>query len=123
LKKIKNIFTAEVLPESFLDVEVRQGPFIMLIMVSPESQKIIKSCADEFGVKTVWLFGSALQDEQHSRDYDLAVEGLSPENFFDFYGRLFFELPKPVDLVDLSQDPSIASIIREKGVVIYERRS
>lgn len=92
-------------------------------MVSAAFQEIIKSCAEEFGVKTVWLFGSALEDEEHSRDYDLAVEGLSPDHFFDFYGRLFFELPKPVDLVDLSQKPSIASIIREKGVVIYERRS
>jgi hypothetical protein len=52
---------------------------------------------------------------------DLAVEGLQPEKFFDFYGRLFFELPKPVDLVDLSQNPPIAAIIRSQGVSIYER--
>lgn len=67
------------------------------------------------------MFGSALEDEEAAVDIDLAVEGLAPEKFFDFYGRLFFDLPKPVDLVDLSQDPPIASIIREKGVRIYER--
>ena len=81
----------------------------------------IKAIAREFQVATVWMFGSALEDEETALDIDLAVEGLAPERFFDFYGRLFFDLPKPVDLVDLSQDPPIASIIREKGVRIYER--
>lgn len=81
----------------------------------------IKAIAREFQVATVWMFGSALEDEEAAVDIDLAVEGLAPEKFFDFYGRLFFDLPKPVDLVDLSQDPPIASIIREKGVRIYER--
>jgi hypothetical protein len=51
----------------------------------------------------------------------LAVEGLRPEKFFDFYGRLFFGLPKPVDLVDLAQNPPIAAIVRATGVRIYER--
>lgn len=84
-------------------------------------RKIIASIAEEFRVRTVWMFGSALEDEEQATDIDLAVEGLAPEKFFDFYGRLFFELPKPVDLVDLSQNPPIAVIIREKGVRIYER--
>ncbi|MCK4292476.1 MAG: hypothetical protein KAY65_04720 [Planctomycetes bacterium] len=82
----------------------------------------IRAIATEFQVAAVWMFGSALEDEQAATDIDLAVEGLAPERFFDFYGRLFFELPKPVDLVDLSQNPPIAAIIREKGVRIYERR-
>lgn len=81
----------------------------------------IRAIAREFQVTTVWMFGSVLDDEETALDIDLAVEGLAPEKFFDFYGRLFFALPKPVDLVDLSQDPPIASIIREKGVRIYER--
>ncbi len=84
-------------------------------------RETIKAIAREFQVATVWMFGSALEDEETARDIDLAVEGLAPEKFFDFYGRLFFVLPKPVDLVDLSQNPPIASIIREKGVRIYER--
>jgi predicted nucleotidyltransferase len=84
-------------------------------------RKIIAGVADEFKVRTVWMFGSALEDEERATDIDMAVEGLAPEKFFDFYGRLFFELPKPVDLVDLSQNPPIAAIIREKGVRIYER--
>ena len=91
-------------------------------MAQPSVRNTIRSIADEFRVSAVWMFGSALEDEMAATDIDLAVEGLAPESFFDFYGRLFFELPKPVDLVDLSQNPPIAAIIREKGVRIYERR-
>ncbi len=92
-------------------------------MYSSNLKQIVKSCAEQYGVKSVWLFGSAVEDEQHANDIDLAVEGLEPEKFFDFYGRLFFELPKMVDLVDLSQNPPITSIVRQKGIRIYERRS
>ena len=92
-------------------------------MIASNIEQTIKACAEDFGVGAVWLFGSALNDYRRARDIDLAVEGLAPEKFFDFYSRLFFELSKPVDLVDLSQNPPIAGIIREKGVRIYERRS
>jgi len=84
-------------------------------------KKTIMECAREFDVKAVWIFGSSLEDDSVARDIDLAVEGISPELFFKFYARLFMALPKPVDLVDLSQDIPIASIIRAKGVSIYER--
>ena len=88
---------------------------------SSNLRQIVRACAKEFDVQAVWLFGSALEDEEEALDYDLAVEGLAPERFFEFYGRLYFGLSKPVDLVDLSQKPPFASIIREKGVCIYER--
>ena len=84
-------------------------------------RKAVAAIAEDFQLDAVWIFGSALENEQTAADIDLAVEGLAPERFFDFYGRLFFELPKPVDLVDLSQDPPIAAIIRDKGARIYER--
>jgi hypothetical protein len=79
-------------------------------MIASALRRTIESCARDFNVKAVWLFGSAALDETQAAD-----------RFFDFYARLFFELPKPVDLVDLSLKPSIESIIREKGVCIYER--
>ena len=90
-------------------------------MLSAKLQRTISECAREFDVKTVWLFGSSLHNDSNSQDIDLAVEGISPKLFFKFYARLFMALPKPVDLVDLSQNISIASIIRRKGVPIYER--
>jgi predicted nucleotidyltransferase len=91
-------------------------------MIASNLVQIVKACAEDFGVESVWLFGSALTDYEDAGDIDLAVEGLSPARFFDFYGQLFMKLPKPVDLVDLSQNPPIAGIIRERGIRIYERR-
>jgi len=90
-------------------------------MVSLNLRETVRQYAEEYGVKAVWLFGSALDDEEHAGDIDLAVEGLAPEKFFEFYGHIYFALSKPVDLVDLGQNPPIASIIREKGVCIYDR--
>ncbi|HBF35679.1 TPA: hypothetical protein DDW35_14060 [Candidatus Sumerlaeota bacterium] len=90
-------------------------------MLTDEVKQQIIQCAKDFQVQTVWLFGSSLDANVDARDIDLAVEGLSPELFFKFYGRLFFDLPKPVDLVDLSENPPLTSIIREKGIRIYER--
>ena len=92
-------------------------------MITSGLKQTIESCAKAFDVRAVWLFGSAAVDDSTARDIDLAVEGLPADKFFDFYTRLFFELNKPVDLVDLSQKPPIAAIIREKGICIYERRS
>ena len=93
------------------------------MMMLPSLQQVVRSAAQDFDVDAVWLFGSAVEDEASARDIDLAVEGLPRERFFDFYGRLYFELPKPVDLVDLSLNPPVAAIIRSKGVRIYERGS
>ncbi len=90
-------------------------------MISSLLQQVVRSAARDFDVEAVWLFGSAVEDEAQARDIDLAVEGLPRARYFDFYERLYFELPKPVDLVDLSQNPPIAAIVRAKGVRIYER--
>lgn len=90
-------------------------------MLSKEHLSIISERAREYDAGVVWLFGSALEDESAAHDIDLAVEGLAPERFFPFYARLENDLPKPVALVDLSQDPPIRHIIRAKGLSIYER--
>ena len=89
-------------------------------MLSPASCQLISESARKFHVKTVWLFGTALRDGENARDIDLAVEGLDPVLFFKFYAEVYFGLPKPVDLVDLSQDPPLAPLIRSTGVRIYE---
>ncbi len=91
-------------------------------MISEASVKTIKECAHKFAVNRVWLFGSSMEEERGAvNDIDLAVEGLSPDLFFKFYAQLFMSLSKPVDLVDLSQNPPIAEIIRKRGMCIYER--
>lgn len=90
-------------------------------MLKPETLDFIQSCAREFNVQKMWLFGSALEDEETARDYDLAVEGLPQGAYWDLFSWLFDGLPKPVDLVDLSEDLPINVIILNRGQVIYER--
>ena len=90
-------------------------------MIASSLQNTVTEFAKEFNVKAVWLFGSALEDEINAHDIDLAVEGIAADKFFDFYRKLYLALSKPVDLVDLSQNPPIASIIFEKGIRIYAR--
>ena len=90
-------------------------------MISPEIEEAIEACAREFDVGAVWVFGSSLTEGADARDIDLGIEGLASSRFLRFYSRLFWALPKPVDLVDMSQEPPIAAIIRAKGVRIYER--
>ena len=59
-------------------------------MISSNLIETVRACAEDFDVKSVWLFGSALEDENKATDIDLPVEGLRPDKFFDFSGRLFF---------------------------------
>lgn len=87
-------------------------------MISSKEKSIISRLAGRYGVKRVILFGSSLGKKQ-SRDIDLAVEGLRPKDFFKFYGDLLFSLPKPVDLVDLSQDSKFTRLVRAEGLSIY----
>jgi len=90
-------------------------------MPSQEKLDFIRSCAREFDVHAVWLFGSSLGDEATAHDVDLAVEGIAPKRFYDFYARLFCSLPKLVDLVDLSEDLPINILVRRHAGRIYER--
>ena len=96
---------------------------VRFVMLTAESLDLIRTCAREYGMGAVWLFGSSLEDESSAADIDLAVEGIDPRRFFDFYGRLFFGLPKPVDLVNMSENLPIVSIIRRTGVRIYGQGS
>jgi predicted nucleotidyltransferase len=90
-------------------------------MQREELIEIVAQYAREYGVETVWLFGSCLKDPEHARDIDLAVDNVPNGKFFHFFADLMFALPKPVDLVDLSLDPPIAPLVLEEGVRIYDR--
>ena len=88
-------------------------------MISEEDKRIIVKFAKKYNVSTIILFGSSLEDYDNANDIDLAVKGISPTLFFKFYGELLRNLPKPVDLIDLSGKSLFNQIIEEKGVKIY----
>lgn len=89
-------------------------------MLTNTEKEIIKQCARKYHVTRILLFGSSLR-ERAANDIDLAVKGINPGLFFEFYADLFKLLPRKVDLVDLdSADKYLARRIIEGGRVIYE---
>ncbi|HUW20700.1 MAG TPA: hypothetical protein VMW16_15490 [Sedimentisphaerales bacterium] len=77
--------------------------------------------ARRYGVKRVLLFGSGAAPEGEANDIDLAVEGIVPEEFFNFYGDLIFGLSKPVDLIDLSDNTKFSRLVSREGIPLYGR--
>lgn len=81
--------------------------------------KVIKTLAEKFKIKEVYLFGSSVKDYENAKDIDLGIKGLVPGRFFEFYGKLFMSLNKPVDLVDMDENNPINKVIMAEGVRIY----
>jgi len=77
--------------------------------------------ACRYDVGGVLLFGSSADPDREGDDIDLAVEGIAPREFFNFYGDLIFNLSKPVDLIDLSKDTKFNRLVSREGVRLYGR--
>jgi predicted nucleotidyltransferase len=88
-------------------------------MLAENDKKIIKEISKRYHAKRVLLFGSNLDTGKESRDIDIAVEGISPADFFRYYGELLFALSKPVDVIDLSGTSKFIGLIEQEGVLIY----
>jgi predicted nucleotidyltransferase len=88
-------------------------------MINPKDKEIILSFAEKFRVKEIYLFGSSLDSESEANDIDLAIRGVSPDLFFDFYGKLLRYLSKPVDIVNLSKSSRFTELIEKHAVRIY----
>ena len=88
-------------------------------MISEPDKAKIMELASKHKVSRILLFGSSIDPARESKDIDIAVEGVSPADFFRFYGELIFSLSKPVDLIDLSSDSSFSHLIRKEGLPIY----
>lgn len=88
-------------------------------MISEKDKEIIVSYAKKFNVQEIYLFGSSLHKEQETNDIDLAIKGISPTLFFDFYGKLLRYLSKPVDIVNLSKKSRFTEMIEKNAVKIY----
>ena len=88
-------------------------------MLSEKDKIAISRLARQYGVRKILLFGSAADPLRESRDIDLAVEGIDPKRFFEFYGSLMFSLSKPVDLIDLSKNTRFNALVKREGMPIY----
>lgn len=71
----------------------------------------------------MWLFGSLAKGRLptvHS-DFDFAVEGLPGDRLFGSVGHLLQVLPRPVDVVELENCPTLLrEQIFEHGIVLYD---
>jgi len=88
-------------------------------MISTKEKEIIVNCAQKYKVASVFLFGSSLEKGREAQDIDIGVKGIEPRLFFKFYAELFKQLPKPVDLVDLSFASLFSELVERDGVRIY----
>lgn len=88
-------------------------------MITKTEKNIILKCARRYNVSSVLLFGSSVEKEGSANDIDLGVKGIKPKLYFKFYAELVKQLPKRVDLVDLSKKSLFNDLIKKTGVKIY----
>ncbi len=92
------------------------------------AKRLAGMLAAEPGVRRVWLYESlagyfkGYRRFEEDSDIDLAVEGLSPKEYFPVLARLNRELERNVDLIDLDACPAaLKEAVQERGILLYER--
>jgi predicted nucleotidyltransferase len=88
-------------------------------MIADADKKIIQDISKQYHAKKVFLFGSSTDPKKESHDIDIAVEGVSPKDFFKYYGDLIFSLSKPVDVIDIKGKSKFISLILREGTLLY----
>ncbi|RKY10384.1 MAG: hypothetical protein DRP65_06690 [Planctomycetota bacterium] len=88
-------------------------------MISESDKRKIREVSKKYHAKRVLLFGSSLDITRESQDIDIAVEGISPKDFFKYYGDLMLRLSKPIDVIDLSRRSKFTRLIQQEGVMLY----
>ena len=88
-------------------------------MISESDKREIREVSKKYHAKRVLLFGSSLDITRESQDIDVAVEGISPKDFFRYYGDLMLRLSKPIDVIDLSRRSKFTRLIQQEGVMLY----
>ena len=92
-----------------------------------QAQAIVSEIAAQVNPRRIYQWGSLLDRNRFSEisDLDIAVEGLNgPAEFFHVLGIAMNGTTLPVDIVELEKVPvEVAERIRQRGVLVHERRS
>jgi len=81
----------------------------------------IVNISKEFGANKVLLFGSCLENKETANDIDIAVSGIKPVDFFNYYGKISAAINNEVDIVDLDEiREHLRRRLLSKGMVLYE---
>jgi predicted nucleotidyltransferase len=95
-------------------------------MLHENSLEYIRSLGSEFGARRILLFGSCLNSPEHEAgDIDIAVEGLSRGDYWDFWRRVLWADglgEKTVDVVRIEDNGFLVPIILDEGIEIYVER-
>jgi len=76
--------------------------------------------AKEYGAKKVVLFGSALYDQEHARDIDLIVNGVSGWDAIRMGADMEDRTGVPVDIVTGDKNGEFIEMNLGRGKVLYE---
>lgn len=88
-------------------------------MIAESDLRVIREWAERYGIRSVYLFGSSLQESDEVNDIDLGIEGIPSERFFELTGKLEWALSKSVDVVDIDSNSPFAMVVRKYGRRIY----
>ncbi|MGI8835124.1 MAG: nucleotidyltransferase family protein [Pyrinomonadaceae bacterium] len=71
------------------------------------------------GAKAVYIFGSAARLGVHEgSDFDFAVSGLPPANFFKALSAASRVLDRPMDLIDLDEETPFTRYLKAEGELL-----
>jgi predicted nucleotidyltransferase len=94
-------------------------------MLTKNSLEFIRETAARFGAGRVFLFGSCVErTEQNAGDIDIAVEGLSKNDYWAFWRYLLWADAlggKAVDVVRVEDDSFLVPLILDEGMEIYAK--
>jgi len=92
------------------------------VITNTEKETIVKY-AKKYNIETIYLFGSSIEENSTANDIDLGIIGIQPGQFFKFMSELSKNLPKNIDIVDLSDKTLFNTMVKENGKIIYESTS
>ena len=75
----------------------------------------ITALARSYGVTSLFLFGSALDDPESARDIDLACDGVPGWKLYELAARLEEELHVPLDLIPLKPANRFTKMVEQRG--------
>ncbi len=91
--------------------------------VDTELNKIV-DISKSYGARKVFLFGSCLENTKTAHDIDIAVSGIPPRKFFEYYAEITTAVKENVDIIDLDDaKPYFRDCISREGRVLYEEKN
>jgi len=99
-----------------------QGAVMNNEVLNRELDKII-AISRNYNAKKILLFGSCLNDIEAAKDIDIAVSGITPRDFFKYYGAVSMAVSKDVDIIDLDDIKAhLRKRILNSGKLLYESK-